>query len=286
MSLDFSVIIPHYNRHKMLREAVESVLDQKYSLGQIELIIVDDGSDPPLNENDFTAPAVKLINLSFNQGVSKARNEGIKEASYEWIALLDSDDLWHKKKLQRIGERILEDAQNAYSLYHSQEKWLRHGKHLNQKKIHQKGGGDQFERSLELCVISPSAVCFKKSVFMELGCFDENFKVCEDYDLWLRWTSQYEVGFIDEILITKRGGHDDQLSHSRKGFDHDRLKACYKLLQSPLCLTTHQRELTLNWFDKRFQLLSHVYEKHALKEDLEEIIELKQNIETGPVNWS
>ena len=79
------------------------------------------------------------------------------------------------------------------------------GQRVNQKKIHQKSGG-VFQRCLKLCLISPSAVMIERGVLEEMNGFDENFVVCEDYDLWLKITSKYEVGYIKEPLITKYGG--------------------------------------------------------------------------------
>ncbi len=80
------------------------------------------------------------------------------------------------------------------------------GKRVNLKHKHQKGGGDQFLPSLELCLISPSATAMEREFFFELGGFREDFPVCEDYDLWLKVTSLMEIGYIDTPICVKHGG--------------------------------------------------------------------------------
>ena len=72
-------------------------------------------------------------------------------------------------------------------------------------------------RSLALCLVSPSAVMIDRRLFERVGVFDESLPACEDYDLWLRVSCQYPVYLIDRPLVIKRGGHADQLSRPRAG---------------------------------------------------------------------
>jgi hypothetical protein len=88
-----------------------------------------------------------------------------------------------------------------------------------------------FEPSLELCLISPSAVMIQKALFDTVGIFDEHLPACEDYDMWLRITCQYPVDLIETPLILKRGGHADQLSKSA-GLDRYRIQSLVKLISS------------------------------------------------------
>jgi hypothetical protein len=100
-----------------------------------------------------------------------------------------------------------------------------------------------FGPSLSLCLVSPSAVMIKRSLFDEVGCFDETLPACEDYDLWLRISCRYPVGLIDTPLIIKRGGHDDQLSAS-SGLDKYRIKAIRNIIESDL-LSASQRQAAI-----------------------------------------
>ncbi len=221
-----SVIIPTYNRKALLHRAVNSVLNQTYAAS--EIIIVDDGSTDGTTESiQKLYPQIILINTG-NLGVSHARNCGIRAASSEWLAFLDSDDEWINIKLERQAAAI--STQPEFKICHSDENWIRHGKHLNQKKKHKKRGGSIFRDCLPLCAISPSAVLIHNSVFDDIGPFDENLPACEDYDLWLRITAKYPVLFVNEPLVTKYGGHDDQLSKKYWGMDRFRIQAIEKII--------------------------------------------------------
>ena len=156
-----------------------------------------------------------------NQGVSVARNKGIQAASGDWIAFLDSDDEWLPQKLQKQVDYL--ERHPEIKLIHSDEMWIRNGVRVNPHKKHQKGGEDQYLPSLLMCMISPSATVMKKETLFSLGLFDESYPCCEDYDLWLKFTSLYPVGFINEMLIKKYGGHQDQLSQKYQAMDYWRV---------------------------------------------------------------
>ncbi len=221
-----SVVIPTFNRVCLLERALASVLTQ--SLPVDEIIIVDDGStDNTVSTLKSLHPEVNLIQQD-NQGVSAARNTGISAARHDWIALLDSDDVWHENKL----ERQINALKNApeYLICHSDEIWVRNGVRVNQMNKHKKAGGHIFQHCLPLCAISPSAALIHRSLFEAIGLFDETLPACEDYDLWLRICSRYPVLYIDETLITKYGGHDDQLSRQYWGMDRFRIQALNKII--------------------------------------------------------
>ena len=105
-----------------------------------------------------------------NQGVSSARNRGIREARGEWIALLDSDDAWLSEKLEQQCQAL--SANPGYRLCHTEEIWIRNGVRVNAMKKHQKSGGQIFLNCLPLCVISPSSVLIHRSLFDEVGLYD------------------------------------------------------------------------------------------------------------------
>ena len=221
---DISVIIPAFNRAHTLPKALDSVLSQ--TLKPREIIVVDDGSTDETNAVLANYPGLCIISQD-NRGVSAARNMGIKKAGGEWLAFLDSDDEWLKEKLEKQWDTICIDDK---LICHTEEIWIRNGKRVNPMKKHQKFGGWIYERCLPLCVISPSSVMIHRSVFKDVGVFDESLEVCEDYDLWLRICAKYSVLFIDEPLIVKYGGHKDQLSRKHWGMDRFRVKALEKMM--------------------------------------------------------
>ncbi len=247
-----SIIIPTYNRLPMLKEAVDSVLAQNFE--DFELIVVDDGSnDGTADEMKKYGGRVRLLRHPENRGVSAARNRGILNAKGKYIAFLDSDDLWVKGKL-KIQVAFLEDNPH-YPICYTDEIWIRRGKRVNPKNKHAKYSGWIFEKCLPLCIISPSSVMMKKTLFSKVGLFDEALPVCEDYDLWLRISARFPVFFINRKLITKRGGHPDQLSQQSWGNDRYRVIALEKVLSEPH-LKPEEREVVLDEMKKKCKILS------------------------------
>jgi glycosyltransferase involved in cell wall biosynthesis len=225
-----SVVIPTFNRWPLVAEAVNSVLAQSYR--GFEVIVVDDGStDATASELARLASPLKVF-VTGRRGVSAARNFGVSHSRGRYIAFLDSDDLWLRKKLERQTRFM--DEHPEFHICQTDEIWIRNGVRVNPRAIHQKPSGDIFGRSLELCLVSPSAVMMTRALFERTGGFDEAFPVCEDYDLWLRISAQHKVGLVAERLTIKRGGHAEQLSRSVWGMDRYRILALQKLLRSNL----------------------------------------------------
>jgi len=222
-----SAIIPVFNRAETLIRALDSVAAQ--TRPPDEVIVVDDGSTDGVEEIIARHyPGVRVIRQA-NAGVSSARNRGIAAASGEWIALLDSDDEWRPRKLERQMQALAEKP--GYHLCHTNEIWIRNGRRVNEGKRHKKSGGHIFYKCLPLCVISPSSVVIRRELLRELGGFDESLPVCEDYDLWLRICARHPVLFVEEALTVKYGGHDDQLSRRYSGMDRFRILAIDRVLE-------------------------------------------------------
>ena len=224
----FSVIIPSYNRYNLLKSAIESVLSQTYN--DFELIVVDDGSidETPRIQDEYKS-VIKYIRQG-NSGVSKARNTGILQANAPYIAFLDSDDFWLPEKLESHRYFIKNNPQ--IFIHQTDEIWIRKGRRVNPGKRHIEKSGDIFKGSLDLCLISPSAVVLNKELLDKHGLFDENLPVCEDYDLWLRITSEETAGLIDKKLIIKHGGHESQLSRTYPVMDIYRIYSILKLIKN------------------------------------------------------
>ena len=221
-----SVIIPTYNRAHLLPRCLDSVLAQDYPPS--EVIVVDDGStDSTLSLLQDSYPGIRVIPQQ-NKGVSAARNAGIGAAESDWLAFLDSDDTWFPRKLGRQVQAI--EAAPGHHIAHTDEIWIRNGVRVNPQRKHRKYGGPIFQYCLPLCVISPSSVMIHRRVFDRVGLFDETLPVCEDYDLWLRICARMPVLFIREPLVTKYGGHGDQLSTRYRGMDRYRIRSIDRIL--------------------------------------------------------
>lgn len=229
-----SVVIPTLNRCLLLKRAIDSVLNQ--SVSPNEVIVIDNGSsDETINMISTNYPDIIFLTEE-KIGVSASRNQGIKKSNSEWVAFLDSDDVWEPFKLEKqltFNNRF----KTNFRFIHTNETWIRNGKFLNQMKKHEKSGGDLFKNCLKLCCISPSSSMIKKEVFKDYGFFDEELQVCEDYDMWVRITAKENVGYLTEPLVIKYGGHSDQLSKKYWGMDRFRIKSLEKNINS-------------NWFSK------------------------------------
>lgn len=224
--MNISLIIPSYNRCTALARALHSVFQQ--TLVPAEIIVVDDGStDATASMIQAEFPQVRYF-WQENKGVSAARNLGLRHAQGDWIALLDSDDTWLAQKIASQVHALSQAPE--FKVCHTEEIWIRNGVRVNAMNKHKKTGGWIFERCLPLCAMSPSSIMLHRSVFDEVGLFDENLPACEDYDLWLRITAKYPVLFLEQPLINKYGGHEDQLSHQYWGMDRFRIQALEKII--------------------------------------------------------
>ena len=272
--MKISVVIPTYNRFNSIGRALDSILDQTYK--PHEIIIVDDGSTDGTREliRDHY-PSIKYFYQS-RSGVSKARNKGIVESKAKWIAFLDSDDQWQPNKLEEQKNNLKQNPTILVS--HTNEIWIRNGVRVNQMKKHQKYGGYIFDKCLDFCRMSPSSIMIHRQVFEDIGNFDEDLLVCEDYDLWIRVTSKFPVTYLDKPLIKKYGGHEDQLSKVKNGIEHFRIQSLEKILLSRM-LTKEQEYDAKEVLLKKLFIYSNGLKK---RNKLEELALVKKKI----LNWT
>ena len=270
--MQISVIIPSHNRRHSLGRALDSVLAQQSPAD--EVIVVDDGSsDGSAELVEKSYAGVRLISQP-NRGVSAARNRGIEAASGEWIALLDSDDSWREDKLAQI--RAAARQQPELLLFHSDEIWIRNGRRVNPMHKHRKRGGHIFRHCLPLCAISPSTAVIQRQTLLDLGAFDDSLPACEDYDLWLRFCHRYPVYFIDAPLVTRYGGHPDQLSRRFTAMDRFRVRALHRLLREDQ-LPAEDYAAAESVFLDKLEILINGAHKHGNQELLDEFVPLRNS---------
>lgn len=194
-----SVIITTYNREKLLKRAIESVLKQTFQ--DFELIVVDDGSTDNTKKVVSGYKEVKYVYQENSGGAARPKNTGIKMAQGKYIAILDSDDEWLPTKLEKqrellessnfdvVGCNILVDGKVKYRI----------PKYRN-----------LFERMLVTDDMGTgSALIYKKEVFDKVGLFDENLKSGQDKEMRIRLAREYRFGFIDEYLVNYHLGSDN-----------------------------------------------------------------------------
>ncbi len=209
-----SVVLPTFNRLRYLRAAVDSVFAQ--TLAQWELIIADDGSDEETRAYLKTLeslPRVKLIWLPHTGNPGAVRNAALREARGEYVAFLDSDDLWKPTKLERQIETLRQctarrwiytgyvriDDSGEVRIYPTKKPWIPYRGAISEQLLR-----------LEAAVAT-AAVVVERRLLLEVGGFDEELSIFEHYDLWLRLASHSEVELIDEPLTCLRS-HEQHYS--------------------------------------------------------------------------
>lgn len=270
-----SVIIPTYNRAVFLSEAIQSVFDQDcFATGTsaplFELWVIDDGSTDRTKEIVRSYGEKIKYYYQKHKGISAARNQGLRVSSGEFVAYLDSDDIWLKNKM-RAQMSFMETYPNTMVCY-TEEIWVRNGVRVNPRKKHKKYSGWIFERVLPLCLLSLSSALFRRELFETVGNFDETLPACEDYDFGIRAAYRYPIHLIEQPLIIKRGGHADQLSKMYWGMDRFRVYALEKALK--LKLTPEQRSEVKRELVKKCQILVKGFQKRKKVEELQKYLSL------------
>lgn len=192
-----SIIIPTYNRATSIGRTIQSVLNQSYS--DFEVIIVDDNSSDNIQEilSDYDDSRIKYIKHQINRGAPAARNTGIENAKGEFFALLDDDDEWFPQKLEKQIEVFDSMGKNVGMVYSGYEIASNEGKIV--KELFPGLKGDLFNVLLKSNIIGSPTNLIKRECFEKIHC-DETLKSCQDWDLWLQISKNYEIEYVPEIL--------------------------------------------------------------------------------------
>jgi glycosyltransferase involved in cell wall biosynthesis len=197
-----SVIIPAYNKADFTIRTVESVLKQTYR--NIEIIVIDDGSTDNTKEKlKCFGGKIKYI-YKENGGACSARNLGIEQSSGEYIALLDCDDIYYPKKIERSVLCLESDPD--YGFISTDSYFIDENDNIVSiwPGPQQPPSGWIFSRILIDNLICNSTVLVKKACFQKVGYFDEKIFICADYDMWLRLAEIFKAGYVSEKLTGYR----------------------------------------------------------------------------------
>jgi glycosyltransferase involved in cell wall biosynthesis len=204
---DISVVIPTHNRPDGLTASVKSVFNQ--TLLPKELIVVDDGSEPPVTKEIFNGCPDGLIAKLFRnespKGANNARNRGIKEASGEWVAFLDDDDEFFKEKIEVVSKVIAEKGDAIDLVYHPAHIFMvNEGVSYLSRPTCFSPHDDVFRRLLTKNHIGgTSMVITRKSSLLSASMFDEQLPALQDYDLWLRMARMPVRFYLVSKALTK-----------------------------------------------------------------------------------
>jgi glycosyltransferase involved in cell wall biosynthesis len=250
-----SVIITSYNQARFVTYTVTSVLEQTYS--PLEVIVVDDGSTDETKAE--LAPYLDKIRYIYqlNQGVSVARNTGIKAAKGELIAFLDGDDLWLPHKLA-LQVECLEKSRDV-GLVHSNVSYFG----ANDEGERQTKGalttyaGDCYAELLLRNRITTSSVLVRRDCLKQVGLFDEGIRKAstEDYDLWIRIARYFEFAYVPDPVVLYRVHPNNAINDFRTLIENERYVLEKSIEADPrLIEKVGRRRLHQRLFDIYFSL--------------------------------
>lgn len=238
--LKVSVIIPTYNRAELLPETIGSILAQTFR--DFEIIVVDDGSTDNTKEvvESFNSPSIRYI-YQANLGVSAARTTGIKASSGEYIAFLDSDDIWLPENLELKVKRL--DSHPEVALVCSDayvfddKTGANLGRFWRDKPFHywinpQKASEQPLKEMLSRgCFIGPPLALVRRLAFANVGYFDESLPTFEDWDIFIRIIQRFPIEIIDTPLVRIRQ-HGAGLQSNQDKMHFGEVTALNKMIRS------------------------------------------------------
>ncbi len=212
--MKFSVVIPSYNREKVVLRAIDSVLKQTFQ--DFEIVVVDDGSSDN-TRTVVTAIADKRVRYvyQYNKGATAARNTGIENSQGEYVSFLDSDDIWHPEMLEKQLTAYMSDPEIG---------WV----YTNVQGIHSDGSsfpfglplgihGYCYAEALRQGYIAPTTVISaKKEALVKVGMFDTNLPASQDDDICFKLAKNYKVGYVSEYMASMLFDPNNRISDNGK----------------------------------------------------------------------
>lgn len=218
-----SVIIPAYRSETFIEETIRSVLGQ--SIDDLEIIVVDDGSPDRqveiIKELGKEDDRIRLLCQS-NQGVSRARNYGIENATGAFLAFLDADDVWLSSNLQCKLDKL---SSGNFGLVHSDAVLI--DENSNSLGRAMTGlEGDLLDNLLawgQTCIPGPSSILVKAEVIAKVGRFDPDLSTSADQDFFFRVARHFKIGRVAEITWQYRI-HSNNMSNNVQAMEQDVLR--------------------------------------------------------------
>ncbi len=241
-----SVIIPAYNAGKTIKATIESVLNQTFS--DFEIIIINDGSTDSTLEIIEHIPDHRIKVLSYpNSGPQKSRNRGISEASGEYLAFLDADDIWTPDKLESQLNALVENPEAAVA--YSWTNWVNETGEVWRRGTYISAAGNVYEQLLLIDFVgSGSNPLIRRQALASVGDFDESLVGGQDWDMWLRLAALYPFAVVPLPQILYRKSPDsnswsNNVERQEIGFNRVIEKA---LFQAPESIQQRKKDIIAN----------------------------------------
>ena len=218
VSCTVTVITATIGRMAELRESIKSVLNQTFQ--DFEYIIVNDGGPNSIDNiiNEFQSPKIKYVKLATNKGIAAARNEAIRQAHGKYIAYLDDDDVYYPDHLENLV-KAMENSYYlvAYSNSFGIQGMLQDGKFKKTEFLFLWGGDFDKNKLVTSINITVDSILHEKSLFEEVGLFNEELPQGEDWELWLRFAEKYDFTHVNKSTIEWRHKADNMTLMNRVG---------------------------------------------------------------------
>jgi glycosyltransferase involved in cell wall biosynthesis len=275
-SLPISVVIPALNAERFIGEAIESVHAQ--TLNVSEIIVVDNGCSDRTGQ--IASEMGAIVVEEKKRGISLARNAGIRRSTQQWIALLDSDDLWDARKIEHQWAavqacpdaglvacyfRVIQDdsvlLENSDEV--SQQRWTGyHGRVIasDHCRYFPKVEPDFFPRFLPSC----SDALLRRDVFSTVGLFDEDVLYNEDFEFFMRVLARYPLAIVEKTLISCRR-HDQKHSLNLQGTRDSLFAVVNYMLDHPDKYPAGAPQVYRDRIKKNFLITERALEEHRRK---------------------
>lgn len=225
-----SVLIPSYNRAYIVRDAIQSAMNQTYQ--RFEIVVVDDGSTDNTREliSSLGIDRLRYIRHEENRGCSCAYNTALNAATGDTVAFLDSDDIWRPDYLRRLMDVLLKHPEVA-AVFSDTELVQRDRRIPSLMSLmtkfpdvlRERSKSDYYvltPREMYLCLleevpIKPSAVIVRREVFTHIGGFNEAWPSGTDWDLFLRMSKHYAFAYVDTALVIQTAGEDSTFRNNQ-----------------------------------------------------------------------
>ena len=273
-----AILIDHSKeRIPLISGAVESILNNTVLPSEI-IIVIDLSQEDYQNYLReikkiplFDQPLIHFYRNEFSKGPAGARNYAILLAKYNWLAFLDSDDLWHKEKLYTQWNFM--QKRPFLKASHTKELWLKNNQVVQTPKRLEPGTGKFLTEAFRHCLISMSSILIQKQVFFELNGFDEKLLAAEDYDFWLRYLVKYPIGLVPNIKnqppTIKRSGGWFQTSMT-KNIDVYRMYSLIKFYKNYYnFLHPFEKQELMYQLKNRFRIINQQRKKYCFDNYLE-----------------
>lgn len=188
------IIIPAYNPGPYIHEAIKSAFKQNYRHKKV--IVIDDHSDEDLSFLREDYPGIIFHRNEKNLGVSETRNLAIKMGEGELISLLDADDIMSPNKLELSVQRF--KCTNAGMTCGNYRIFVNRNKFMN--PFYKSPIKVNWESLLKVNLVASGSTTIRRDVIEKVGGFDSRYKICEDYDLWVRIAELFPIEYIHDVL--------------------------------------------------------------------------------------